>query len=471
VASLAPQRLLLALGVAGGLLLVFVTPPFQVPDEPAHFLRVYQLATGAAAVPGPGGAPGFELPESLPRLADLCLAGLIFHPERRLPPGLLGDAWRMPLAPERRVWMPAARVSQHPPVAYLAAAAPVAIGRLLALRPLALLYLARLGNLAAALAIAWAAVRIAPVQRWLLTLLTLTPMAMFLRSSVSADALTDALALLLVASVLSLALRRAPPAAGPGGTSPMAGTGPEGGSGTRSSVLLVSALLLGAAKEVYCLLALLVFLVSPARRSRRRVALLWGGGLAVLAAAVGYSWWTAQSVAAQPTVIPGVAPVAQLRDVLAAPLRFVAIAGADYADNVRRYVIQLAGDFGWLDTPLPEPAAFCWVFLLLAAAVLGGDPALALAAWKRCWAAAVLAASLLAVSLAMYLVWTPLGAGFIQGLQGRYLLPLLPVAGLVLYNRHLRVPERWCAAVFGVLTAAYTALTLLLIWRRYYGGG
>jgi uncharacterized membrane protein len=471
VASLAPQRLLLALGLTGGLLLVFVTPPFQVPDEPAHFLRVYQLATVTAAVPGPGGAPGFELPESLPRLADLCLAGLVFHPERRLPPGLLGDAWRMPLAPERRVWMPAARVSQHPPVAYLAAAAPVAIGRLLALRPLALLYLARLGNLAAALAIAWAAVRIAPVQRWLLTLLALTPMAMFLRSSVSADALTDALALLLVACVLALALRRAPPAAGAGGTSPIAGTGPEDGSGGRASLLLVSAFLLGAAKEVYCLLSLLVFLVPPAPRSRRRVVLLWAGGLAVLTVGVGLSWWTAHRVVTLPAALPGVEPVAQLRGVLAAPLGFAALAGADYAHDARRYVIQLAGDFGWLDTPLPEPAVFCWVFLLLAAAISGGDPALALAAWQRCWAAAVLAASLLAVSLALYLVWTPLGAGFIQGLQGRYLLPLLPVAGLVLYNRHLRVPERWCAAAFSVLTAAYTALTLLLIWRRYYGSG
>jgi Predicted membrane protein (DUF2142) len=52
---LTPDRLVLALGLAGGLLLVFVTPPFQVPDEPAHFFRAYQVATGAGAEPGPGG--------------------------------------------------------------------------------------------------------------------------------------------------------------------------------------------------------------------------------------------------------------------------------------------------------------------------------------------------------------------------------------------------------------------------------
>ncbi|HXO28006.1 MAG TPA: hypothetical protein VOA80_11725, partial [Thermoanaerobaculia bacterium] len=83
-----PDRLLLALGLAGGLLLVFVTAPFHVPDEPAHFLRAYQIATAAAAEPGPGGGIGYRLPASLPQLAELCTAGVAFHPGRRLEPGL-----------------------------------------------------------------------------------------------------------------------------------------------------------------------------------------------------------------------------------------------------------------------------------------------------------------------------------------------------------------------------------------------
>ena len=75
-----PDRLVLALGLAGGLLLVFVTPPFHVPDEPAHFFRAYQIATAAAAEPGPGGAIGYRLPASLRQLAELCTAGVAFNP-------------------------------------------------------------------------------------------------------------------------------------------------------------------------------------------------------------------------------------------------------------------------------------------------------------------------------------------------------------------------------------------------------
>jgi hypothetical protein len=159
---LTPDRLVLALGLAGGLLLVFVTPPFHVPDEPAHFFRAYQIATAAAAEPGPGGGIGYRLPASLRQLAELCTAGVAFNPAGRLSPGLLAAAWRLPLAPERRVFMPAGSLTLYTPVPYLPAAAAVAAGRWLALRPLALLYLARLGNLTAALAVSWTAVRIAP---------------------------------------------------------------------------------------------------------------------------------------------------------------------------------------------------------------------------------------------------------------------------------------------------------------------
>jgi hypothetical protein len=125
VSRLTPDRLVLALGLAGGLLLVFVTPPFHVPDEPAHFFRAYQLATAAAAEPGPG-ALGYRLPASLWQVAELCTAGVAFHPLHRLPPGVLAAAWRLPLAPERRVFLPAGSLTPYTPVPYLATAAAVA---------------------------------------------------------------------------------------------------------------------------------------------------------------------------------------------------------------------------------------------------------------------------------------------------------------------------------------------------------
>ncbi len=525
---------MLALGLAGGLLLAFVTPPFEVPDEPAHFFHVYQLATAAAAQPGPDGASGFWLPASLPRLVELSgVAEVAGHPERRLPPGLLAAAWRLPLAPERRVLVPAGLLSPHAPVAYLPAAAAVAAGRLLALGPLPLLYLARLGNLAAALAVSWAAVRFAPAQRWLLALLALTPMAMFERSSAAADALTNALALLLVSCLLSLALRRSPPGGGPaaepdgGGPALLRGggladravgglaeqshselgelDGSEGAAGAMAGALghgggpawsaatarqaawlLACAFALAAAKGAYFLLDLLIFVVPPSvLGSARRTAELRAGGAAAAAAGAGLSWWVARGYAAHAPLRPGQQPMLQLRRALGEPLRFAGLAAADYLHHGLRYAAGFAGNFGWLDTPLPRPAIAIWGLLLLAAALTGGDAGLALAAWQRWVAAAVVAATMLLLSLSQYVLWTRLGADFVDGLQGRYFLPLAPAAALLFYNRRLAgagaagafVPEPALARtlraaaprLLGGLSAAFVVLTLLRIWFRYHG--
>jgi uncharacterized membrane protein len=481
---LTPDRLVLILGLLGGLPLVFATPPFQVPDEPAHFLHVYQIATAAGTVRGPAGEAGFEMPASLPRLAELCVAGIPFHPGRRLPEGLLAAAWQLPLQPERHAFVPAGLLNPYTPAPYLAAAAGVGVGRLLELRPLALLYVARLANLAAALAVAWAAVRLAPVHGWLLALLALTPMAMFERSSASADALTDALGLLLVSCILSLALaprrsaaaRAAAPAdaAGEPGEPLAEPAAPLAG---RAAWLLAAAVLLAAAKAVYFLLDLLIFLVparpiTPGRRSRLGAMPLWSGGLAAIAAGLGFSWWQAHQYFSVGWLRPGVQPAAQLQGMIAAPQRFLGLALADYAHHALRYGAGFVGNFGWLDTPLPRLAIVIWALALLAAALTGGSPELELAGWQRSLAAAVVAAALLGLSFSQYVAWTPLGADFIDGLQGRYFLPLAPAAALLLYNR--RLAGRWPAGPgaglrCGALSLTFTILTLLRIWFRYHG--
>jgi hypothetical protein len=123
-----------------------------------------------------------------------------------------------------------------------------------------------------------------------------------------------------------------------------------------------------------------------------------------------------------------------------------------------------------------------WGLLLLAAALTGGDPALALAAWQRRLAVAITGAVLLLLSLSQYVTWTPLGAGFVDGLQGRYFLPVAPVAAILFYNRRFAAREagspRAAAPpaalssvgwLYGGLSAAFTVLTLLRIWVRDHG--
>ena len=44
--KIAPQRFFLLTALTFGLLVIFITPPFQVPDEINHFYRAWQLSEG-----------------------------------------------------------------------------------------------------------------------------------------------------------------------------------------------------------------------------------------------------------------------------------------------------------------------------------------------------------------------------------------------------------------------------------------
>ena len=114
------------------------------------------------------------------------------------------------------------------PAPYLPQALAALVGRSCGLRPLVLLYLCRLANLLASLAVAWWAVRITPFHRWLFAFLALDPMALFLRSSASPDALADAAGLLFVAAVLAKAAGPVGPAERNRGGRVALGAGPAG---------------------------------------------------------------------------------------------------------------------------------------------------------------------------------------------------------------------------------------------------
>ncbi len=456
-----PERMLLVLGLVFGLLFLAVTPPYQTPDEYQHLYRAYHITEGYLRT-SPGGLD--DIPASLPAAGE-AFQRLPFKPEAKVAPGEVLAAWRIPLAPQIRqeVWI----FGAYTPLGYLPQVAGAAGARLLDLPALGVLSLARLGNLLAGLALAWAALRVAPYFRWTLALLALTPMALFLRSSASPDSVTNSLAALLLAAVLALAW------------------GPEG-EARRRDLLIVFAAALGLALSKgggYALFCLLVLLVPWQRlaASRRRAAALVAVLLLATFAAAALSAWTAHLAYDPLHMRPGahLDPRAQVAGVLADPLRFAGLVAWDYVKNGPRYLFQFVGNLGWLDIPLPFAAAGGWVLLLLGLAIVDGPAGAPVSVRQRLVLAAVVAGTLVVISASQYLTWTPVGADRIEGLQGRYFIPAAPLA-LLLFTRRRRVaaglpatgsafPPRagWLlfAAAALLLTIALTCTVL-----RYYVG-
>jgi len=71
------------------------------------------------------------------------------------------------------------------------------------------------------------------------------------------------------------------------------------------------------------------------------------------------------------------------------------------------------------------------------------------------------------VLMLLCLQWTGLGADTIQGFQGSYLYPLLPVLVLLLYGRGRAFFGRGAGVWLTVRGATTLARTLLVTWSTY----
>jgi hypothetical protein len=74
-----------------------------------------------------------------------------------------------------------------------------------------------------------------------------------------------------------------------------------------------------------------------------------------------------------------------------------------------------------------------------------------------------------AVIASQYVIFTPYGADSVEGVQGRYFLPLVPVAALALGRPRRDGPPRALPWLLAAWTVLVLALTLRAVLRRYYG--
>ena len=88
-----------------------------------------------------------------------------------------------------------------------------------------------------------------------------------------------------------------------------------------------------------------------------------------------------------------------------------------------------------LNTPTVIILALCTILVVLALKKPGEE--VMFSTGNRLWIWFLALLLLGALMFSMLLAWTPVSASFIQGVQGRYLLPLLPIFALSLKNDRL----------------------------------
>ena len=439
--------LFLAQSVIAVLLLAMLVPPFENSDEFNHYDRADQIASGgllAIRYAGPNTSGGI-VDRGINRVDDI--VGIIrFHPERKVTGEMLRRAGAIGWGDQEPVTF--ANTAIYAPPLYLPAVLGIWIGKAFKLSIMRTLILSRALTGFSALLPAAAAIALAGRAAPLLLVLLTLPMSLSLLASVSQDGP------MLACAALTVGIARRARCLG-----------------AALVWLCVCLALLGLGRPAYAPFAVLPILL-PDLPWRRRVL---ASGL-ILLPILFWSVLVASETMINASPSSGVDARMQLGGLLAHPWRVITLARAALTTHQgmegRSFFVEFVGMLGWIDVSLPGwfyPLAGA-VLALATTTVMMQRTAPMPSPAQGIFFVAILAA-VGAIFLLEYLTWTPVGLPIIEGVQGRYFLPVAIVLVLCLpslpcpFSRHTNDVALLLLLGFPTISVVVTVSSIV---RRYY---
>ncbi|MFQ6394805.1 DUF2142 domain-containing protein [Nocardia sp. KC 131] len=501
-----------------GALFAVVTPPFWGHDEITQFGRAYQVAHGGflpeRIKDDRGIAYGGEVPVSITALMGYALNDYTTNPEE--PDEMVGDpdgydrlGGAAVSSATDQVWF--TNTAAYSPVPYIPASVGIRLAELFGLNVGGMILLTRLAGLLTYLAVVgvglWA-LRKHRVQ-WLAFTVAALPIAVFQSGTVTADTLTNALAI-MVSALLVKALF----------------IGDRLGR-IETAALLSATILLPISKPTYVLLAMLIVVIpihrfgfsrtasdclqvarnntasdclqvarnntasdclQVARNSTERGGSWsdagWRRWIPLGFAAAGGLVFAAWMKVAAPTgdgmglMRPqhqwnSVKPGEQLNGILSDPLHFVNVFGESIALRDGRWFSQFFGELGFSYIDVPAVSMLACLLAFAVSVGIGDRMNQATATFRRTLIVALtVAASVAMIYVTLYMSFTPVGYYMIDGVQGRYFVPLA-IIGLAVLLRWMplrltdsdgKTPTRGPA----ITIVAATAVALIAALWKYY---
>lgn len=449
-----PEFVFLLLGIIFGFLFIFVTPPALVGDEPNHFFRAYQISEGNILGEKREHLSGGFIPKSVLYTNRVLVGNIEMNHDVKFDTKLISDLMFMPLNRQDRVFERFPNTVVYNPVPYIPQIIAISIGKVFDVSPLLMIYFARVVNLIFFLLLAFFAIKITPAHKWVFCLLCLTPTAIFQVASASADVFTYGICFLTIAYFLYFSL---------GEKTLISKT-----DLLKIFILSVAAVL---SKQAYILLPFL-FLLIPIRKfgSVRAYFLTFAALMTFCIAAVG-AW----AIIVKPIFLPyridiPIDPDWQLRYILAAPFKFVLLAVQDYLYKFGYYFITFTGQLTWFDLYVPTWLTIFVFAVLSITAFFDKDTRFEVGAFGKTIFLFIIICTALIISALLYMTWSPIGGGSIEGIQGRYFIPIAPLFFLLFYNK--KVEWKFFGShvhIFVYITVFISMLvTLYSVIERYY---
>jgi uncharacterized membrane protein len=442
-----PESLFLALAVPFGFLFIFLSAPFQAPDEYVHFYRAYAISTGQLT------GTQVMLPQSVVDFSQTVSPGLAGNDQNKQSKKALVQEFsrRFEAQPEvKAAILNSAIVS---PLPYVPQALGVLVGHVLHLSPILIFYLGRTANFLAWLGLTLLAIRATPIHKRLFTALALMPMTLQQAASNSPDAATIGLCFLFTAFALRIWME--------------AKTDIPWSEWVKAGLLLAA---LALCKSVYVLAAGLLAPVIFRRFRQQHAVLPFSLAVMGLGLACGAAWlaYSSHFVSVEVMNTYRLPTTAGLGFMAQHPLAAAALIWNSTMLHIGDQLREFIGVLGWLDTPLPGWVYPLYYALLVGAVVFEPHPQAFFKLTER--ALMALVALLTSLVMAAIFIYPEAGGGAsMDTAQGRYFIPLGTLYFLPFSQRKWSLPDEspaWTVtAILHVLVLLAAARALL--WRYY----
>lgn len=188
----------LGISLVVGLILVFINVPQIRYDEHAHFWRAYEISKGNII-----SRTSNTLPNSVISLFEREDGS---YPNKEMNYDTIKEKINDPLNPQDERIFPVGATGSLTPISYIPQVIGVTIGRLLQLSPIVILWLGRITNLLAYIGLIFVAIKIIPSEKWksIIMIIALFPMSMNLAATVSPDTVIIGFTLLAISYAMYL---------------------------------------------------------------------------------------------------------------------------------------------------------------------------------------------------------------------------------------------------------------------------
>ncbi|MDE6719832.1 MAG: DUF2142 domain-containing protein, partial [Treponemataceae bacterium] len=373
-----------------GVFYFFICPFEMPPDEPAHLLRAFEISTGRLfARPLSSGAFGDVLPSALK------------------------DCWNRSAVID---WNDNAEIgfstsALYSFVSYIPQSIGILLARIFTSRLAVVYYMGRLFNFLAAFALSVFTLKKIPFGKKILFIFMVLPMTLQEMISLSPDAFVNSLSFAFIAFILDCAYAK-----------PRV---------TKKDILIIGAMLsmISLCKVVYLVALFLVYIIPSHKLEKREIYWLkvFVPLLAVTLSLLSLAGSAYTLTNSQASYSSGANAREQAKFILTHPFSYMMIFVKTLLAQTPSWIGTCIGSaLGWLDIKIDFIVYFPFLLMLLFQSIWRNDIPVQIQKNDILLFALTFFAGTVLILTSLYVQWTPLRAKMIDGVQGRYFIPLLP---------------------------------------------